>query len=58
MLTSVLVGAAVFAAQVGAYAVVTRYIRQRAAYRARLAGIRSREYAAPVAPARNRVGEN
>lgn len=60
MLTSILVGVAVFAAQVALYRVVSKKLAVRRAYRNRLASIRSMEYAPRVAPLRthNRPGEN
>lgn len=60
MFITIAIGAAVFAAQVGAYIVVTQKLRQRAAYRARLASIRTVEHAPRPAPMRfvNRPGEN
>lgn len=60
MLTSILVGVAVFAAQVALYNVVTRKLALRKAYRNRLAGIRTMEHKPRPAPMRfhNRPGEN
>lgn len=60
MLTSILVGVAVFAAQVALYRVVSKKLALRKAYRNRLASIRTMEHKPRPAPMRfiNRPGEN
>lgn len=60
MLTSILIGAAVFAAQIALYNVVTRKLAERKRIKERLAGIRTMEHKPRLAPQRfiNRPGEN
>lgn len=60
MLTSILIGAAVFAAQIALYNVVTRKLAERKRIKERLAGIRTMEHKPRPAPQRfiNRPGEN
>lgn len=60
MLTSIVIGVAVFAAQIVLYNVVTRKLAARRAYLNRLASFRTVEHAPRVAPMRfvNRPGEN
>lgn len=52
------VGLVVFAVQVIAYTVVTKRIATRAAYKRRVATIRSLEHAPRPSAARNKIGEN
>ncbi len=60
MLTSILIGVAVFAAQIALYNVVTRKLAERKRIKERLAGIRTIEHKARPAPMRfvNRPGED
>tara|TARA_B100001971_G_scaffold173014_1_gene165800 strand:- start:1344 stop:1523 length:180 start_codon:yes stop_codon:yes gene_type:complete len=57
---TVVIGVAVFAAQVIAYRYISSKLRTRAAYRNRLASLRTVEHAPRVAPQRfvNRPGED
>lgn len=60
MLTSILIGVAVFAAQVALYRVVSKKLALRAAYKRRLQSLVTEQPKARLAPMRfiNRPGEN
>ncbi len=60
MLTSILVGVAVFAAQVALYRYISRKVQMRRIYKRRLASLVYEQPAARVAPLRthDRPGEN
>lgn len=58
MLTSIVIGVAVFALQVGGYIVITRKLAARRQQRNRIAGLVTRTYAPLTGPVRNRLGED